>query len=587
MAMPARPGAITGPAMATYALIRYFCSSLPPQTAAATSPLVSPLLIHIVKLIHGIDPPSPSLAHFRDCLDGALEGVPHALKANLFSSFNSWWAALSPSHWSIQKIFTQLDTCMQSHDEPELDMSMSKVRYVDRRSTLGMFLRRARIIYDKSDIHQQGLWAKMLCEWRDAGEEELVPHAGSSGLVDVPYPCQQAPATVTRMQAFDSYQAALRRGDYSAAKEHMFTFFDHTARGATREMHQHALLNLAALHLEMDSPAAAEPALHEAILLARTSKDWECVSACESLLKRVQSALSSEDQENEDAAQADESAQHFSTCKEREQDFGVLFGDASKLARRGKYEEALNLLLSSPLLSDMSMREHSVWQAQIWRVFWLHARRRGEEGAMDRIRALCQDVEQEDWVGRWERGERPVSQEQARTKGLGKGKGRAGVGVARAYVVLDAANRLLHEYVQRAQARARLDGIMPEILEDDDLEVRGIVAWVYAQTLLDDDASSDQINAACTWLRQALADFQSTDCTLRQGDVLYYLARLYDLSGDVGARDECAAELVRVESGAAAEGGRGGAGALERLLNEVAEVVSLLGANVAVGIPVA
>ncbi|KAK0559962.1 hypothetical protein OC844_004061 [Tilletia horrida] len=538
--MPARPGAITGPAMATYALIRYFCSSLPPQTAAATSPLVSPLLIHIVKLIHGIDPPSPSLAHFRECLDGALEGVPHALKANLFSSFNSWWAALSPSHWSIQKIFTQLDTCMQSHDEPELDMSMSKVRYVDRRSTLGMFLRRARIIYDKSDIHQQGLWAKMLCEWRDAGEEELVPHAGSSGLVDVPYPCQQgagahshhAPATVTRMQAFDSYQAALRRGDYSAAKEHMFTFFDHTARGATREMHQHALLNLAALHLEMDSPAAAEPALHEAILLARTSKDWECVSACESLLKRVQSALSSEDQENEDAAQADESAQHFSTCKEREQDFGVLFGDASKLARRGKYEEALNLLLSSPLLSDMSMREHSVWQAQIWRVFWLHARRRGEEGAMDRIRALCQDVEQEDWVGRWERGERPI-------------------------------------------------------LEDDDLEVRGIVAWVYAQTLLDDDASSDQINAACTWLRQALADFQSTDCTLRQGDVLYYLARLYDLSGDVGARDECAAELVRVESGAAAEGGRGGAGALERLLNEVAEVVSLLGANVAVGIPVA
>ncbi|CAD6918076.1 unnamed protein product, partial [Tilletia caries] len=53
MAMPARPGAITGPSIATCALICYYCTHVSPQAAAGSAPQTSPLLVHIVRLILG------------------------------------------------------------------------------------------------------------------------------------------------------------------------------------------------------------------------------------------------------------------------------------------------------------------------------------------------------------------------------------------------------------------------------------------------------------------------------------------------------------------------------------------------------
>ncbi|CAD6959043.1 unnamed protein product [Tilletia controversa] len=427
-------------------------------------------------------------------------------------------------------------------------------------------------------MHQQTIWARSLCDWRDVGED-VDGRPESSGLVAVPYPLghvngqgSNAPSTLTRMQAFDRYQSALHRGDYSAAKEHMFTFFDHTARGATREMHQHALLNLAALHLEMDSPAAAEPALHEAILLARTSRDWECVSACESLLKRVQAALVDEQgHEVEESLTEAPSSAVFSTSTERDKQFAALFAQTSKAARRGEYEAGLTQLLSSPLLSTLSMREHTTWQAQIWRGLWLRARRRAESGAMQRLRALCRDVTAEDWVYAWEGPSSAPGK---------KGKRRE---MSR-YVVLQTADRLLHEYGQRTEARPLLDGAMPELLEDDDLEVRGIVQMMYAQSILTEDPSHERIREACTWIQQALEDFRATQCLHRQGSALYYLARWHDVLGDVSQRDAFAGQLIEVEAASASD--LGPSGDIKHLQDEIIEVVSLVGANVAVGIPV-
>ncbi|KAL9932389.1 hypothetical protein V8E36_008868 [Tilletia maclaganii] len=575
MSMPARPGAITGPAMATYALIRYYCSNMPPQSSAATSPLMTPLLLHIVRLIHGLDPPSPSLVHFRECLRGALDAVPAALTQNLYATFDEWWAALRPSHWCIQQIFLQLDTCMQPTEDPEGGLSMSKVRYVDRRSTFGLFLRRSRLLYEKSDIHQQGAWARMLCEWRDKPDPASSLEAGPSSLVEVPYPAESrhgygshASSTLTRMQAFDSYQSALHRGDYTAAKDHMLTFFDHTARGSTREMHQHALLNLAAFHLEMDSPSAAEPALHEAILLARSSKDWECVSACESLLKRVQVKL----QQAEGGSQGSmphstvepNAPSSFSTSKERDSQFAELFDTASKLASRGEYTASLTHLLSTPLLTALSMREHSAWQAALWRTWALRARRRGDAALLRRIWGVCPEAGRrgDDWVS-----------------SLGEGGGRVGV-------VLRMAERMVGEYGQAEAGLARglLETVVPEVLGGDDGEVQGIVRWLYARTLLGVDALAEQLREAAHWLSQALADFERTECLQRQGSVLYYLARLADVRGFVEEREDYARRLLQLEEG----GGflRGEEEQEEVSMDEVLEVVNMVGANVAVGIPV-
>ncbi|CAD6964974.1 unnamed protein product, partial [Tilletia controversa] len=68
-------------------------------------PQTSPLLVHIVRLILGVDPPSPSLSHFRECLEGALETVPPALKATFFTFFDEWWAALKPTQTCLRHIF--------------------------------------------------------------------------------------------------------------------------------------------------------------------------------------------------------------------------------------------------------------------------------------------------------------------------------------------------------------------------------------------------------------------------------------------------------------------------------------------------
>ncbi|KAK0543138.1 hypothetical protein OC845_006272 [Tilletia horrida] len=474
-------------------------------------------------------------------------------------------------------MISDFEGCMQSADEME-DATNSKVRYVDRRSTLGMYLRRIRMTFDKADLHQHTCWAKMLCEWRadeSDGREDSQPFehphrpsdSGAEGM-----PRNDAPSALTRIQAFDRYQAALRRGDYSAAKENMFAFFDHTARGSTREMHQHALLNLAALHLEMESPSAAEPALHEAILLARSSRDWECVAACESLLRRVQALLLLEENDsNQKSGELASSA--FETRTERDKDFEALYDESLKFALRGDYETALRLPLSTPLLApSLSAREHTSWQTHIWQVLWLWARRRADAVVMRYVQAASHGIASRDRVHSWDHD--LVS----RTKGAGQ--------AAKTFFVLRTARQLMLQYSQHTHARRLLEDILPEMLEEEDVEARGIAKMIYGQTLLAEDAARPSIKAALSWLQQALADFEQTQCLERQCATLYYLARVCELLGKEAESGLYAERLLDVEA-------RIGSGAqqsedqvrMHQLLEDITEVVGLLGANVALGIP--
>ncbi|KAE8236450.1 hypothetical protein A4X03_0g9431 [Tilletia caries] len=64
----------------------------------------------------------------------------------------------------------------------------------------------------------------------------------------------------------------------------------------------------------------------------------------------------------------------------------------------------------------------------------------------------------------------------------------------------------------------------------------------------------------------------------------YYLARWHDVLGDVSQRDAFAGQLIEVEAASASD--LGPSGDIEHLQDEIIEVVSLVGANVAVGIPV-
>ncbi|CAD6953894.1 unnamed protein product [Tilletia caries] len=117
---------------------------------------------------------------------------------------------------------------------------------------------------------------------------------------------------------------------------------------------------------------------------------------------------------------------------------------------------------------------------------------------------------------------------------------------------------------------------------------------MYAQSILTEDPSHERIREACTWIQQALEDFRATQCLHRQGSALYYLARWHDVLGDVSQRDAFAGQLIErdafagqlIEVEAASASDLGPSGDIEHLQDEIIEVVSLVGANVAVGIPV-
>ncbi|WFD17962.1 hypothetical protein MCAP1_000173 [Malassezia caprae] len=224
------------------------------------------LLLFLVRALESIDRAPPHGA----ALEARLRAVLHAYPSTcekLLTYLRMSFASLESMDGLTDLMHTKLPDCLDGlHDEGETMCSM----LLDRRSYLGLFVRRARLSYEMLLDHERTELVALCRAWRD----------GESALIDEWQ--VQAPA-----RAFQQWRESERRGDYTATKNDLHAFFDYTLPGCDQELHQHALLNLARFHMHTEGYEAARIALDEAILLARTVGDAECMRACDRLLDQL------------------------------------------------------------------------------------------------------------------------------------------------------------------------------------------------------------------------------------------------------------------------------------------------------------
>lgn len=121
----------------------------------------------------------------------------------------------------------------------------------------------------------------------------------------------------THAGAYHAWRTSATNGDYSATLASTHAFFDLTLPGCDQELHQHAMLNLANFFLDTHGYAAARTTLSEAIRVARTVGDTECMRACDGL--RVQLAGSTgQGQISDDTLSIGSYAPLVLWCAERE-----------------------------------------------------------------------------------------------------------------------------------------------------------------------------------------------------------------------------------------------------------------------------
>ncbi|WFD29265.1 hypothetical protein MSPP1_000272 [Malassezia sp. CBS 17886] len=260
--------ALDGPCLALLLLTAFYCHVEPlPEEPRAPRALV----LFLVRALESLDAPPHSLDAMKRRLRGAFAEFPatHALLCTYldeaFLSFDS------PD--SLAELFhARLVDCLVA-DADDTDEAMPRDAAqppLDRRSYLGLFVRRARVAYEMLLDNERLELTAVCAAWRTGKS------ARGDEWIDNPH-----------ARAYAVWRAAERRGDYPGTKNALHAFFDLTLPGCDQELHQHALLNLARFYLDTHGYAAARTTLDEAILLARAVGDTECMRACDHLLDQL------------------------------------------------------------------------------------------------------------------------------------------------------------------------------------------------------------------------------------------------------------------------------------------------------------
>ncbi|SPO20705.1 uncharacterized protein UTRI_00181 [Ustilago trichophora] len=235
------------------------------------------LLLFLMDKIYQTRSPSPSYAAFTDELRAAMQDEQE--NSRIMIDYLDGMLNLLDVPDGLTKLFNErLNKIMPSY-EPMGMLNATDI-FFERRSFFGLYFRRMKLVFDSLDLQARDHLTASAHAWR----EGLLGTSQFYESIDM----ATSPLSDARLVAFRDYQLGLLRGDYAMAKDNMEKFFDFYAPGADRELHQHTLLHLAAFHVRTDSFSAAKAALDEAISLARSANDGDCISACESLMLRIQ-----------------------------------------------------------------------------------------------------------------------------------------------------------------------------------------------------------------------------------------------------------------------------------------------------------
>lgn len=255
--------ALDGDRIALVILVTYFCQAphLPHEARAQGA-----LLVYLVRALESVEPPPTSLDALRTRLAHVLKAYPQTAEG--IRTYLAQWFDLLDNVDGLSELFHgKVLECLH----PFHDAASAIGTVVDRRSYLGLYLRRTRLSFEML-LDTDRLQLASICAAFRAGHVE--------GLVDE---WKHHPPA----RAFQTWQAKANQGDVTATKNHLHAFFDMTLPGCDLALHQHALLNLATFHLHTHAYPAARATLDEAILLARTAGDTECMRACDELAQQL------------------------------------------------------------------------------------------------------------------------------------------------------------------------------------------------------------------------------------------------------------------------------------------------------------
>ncbi|WVQ94714.1 hypothetical protein IAU59_001794 [Kwoniella sp. CBS 9459] len=161
---------------------------------------------------------------------------------------------------------------------------------IERHSPLGVFSRNLLNTLRKLSFDETAHLSREISKWCGVGSSKPSNSLGAwsldrrSGIEDT---------LDKRIKAMQDYQAANASGDYSNALSSMRRFYDYQFPSAGRGQHQHALLNIASFHYSTGGMESAHSAVDEAIRVARTAGDKDCLQHCLSLAQRIQTESSS------------------------------------------------------------------------------------------------------------------------------------------------------------------------------------------------------------------------------------------------------------------------------------------------------
>ena len=168
------------------------------------------------------------------------------------------------------RLTTELNDCMHMIGDPNPG-SQAEFSLLHRRSYVGLYVRRASFQFAMMLEHERMQLLQLCRAWRDGDAHAVVDRWRTSA----------------QAHAYYMWRESARRGEYVILKENLHAFFNYTLPGCDRDLHQHALLNLAHFHTQTQGYQAARTVLDEAILLARTVGDTECIRACDHLLDQL------------------------------------------------------------------------------------------------------------------------------------------------------------------------------------------------------------------------------------------------------------------------------------------------------------
>ncbi|CAO1636776.1 unnamed protein product [Parajaminaea phylloscopi] len=343
----ASPRAITAPHISWILLTIYWCRSQVSNEilGSAVSPLADEkvsirLLVYLSRCWNAAKPPPQSLQQLcEDVVKALLPHQPSVLAGQAPAAWTQtsgkssmrrfqveamihWleqeWTALhdlaqlSPGALAVQivRIMEVAALCLEDEraNEEEHRQDSALERTVDRRSPLGVPIRRMRLALEAMDEMQcMPAIAQDFSRWKsgasDAAPSTRPERGTTSSLFD------ELP---DRLDVFHKMQDARRRGDYSATKELIHQFFSYAppvpqshsgprsghgaaaaAHGANTQrtkLHHQALLSLAAFQVEWREWYAAEETLREAIHLSRAERDNAALDNCQRLTVRIEAA---------------------------------------------------------------------------------------------------------------------------------------------------------------------------------------------------------------------------------------------------------------------------------------------------------